>query len=496
MVQRSVTLALPELAADTLGFFRWGRIGGQILVTTDGGDWGLLTEAEFADLLAGRISADHPRFAELQSKGLLRDGLDLDALATRVAQRNRHLRRGLRVHVITLTRRHDPNGRADSDRHMSRETAERIIDFALQSTASALTFEIQGDDGEPLSNFEVLKHLVQYAKVRNQSSTGKTLTFSLLTNCTAMNEDIAEWLITNEVHVVTSLDGPAALHDAVRSWRGGSSYADIVRWIDYFTRRYDEVDRDPLTWHVEALITVTRSSLAAARAIVDEYVARGIRTIALRPLDPARVDDATWRSIGYSPDEYIEFYRTALDYIIDLNRKGTVIVERMACIIGAKILTADESPVVDLQSPSGAGMSQVSYDVDGRVFPTDEARVLDAAGDPMFELGHVRTLLMSEVHRHPTVRAIAAASLLDVQPMCADCWNKPYCGYNPVRNMISQGDLVGQRTRCLECKEHKAIATRLFELLQTDDPEPREVLRRWVSGPRPAGAGRATKEAP
>jgi hypothetical protein len=133
--RRSVTLSRPELAEDCLGFFRWGRIAGRVLVTTDAGDWSFLNEAEFSDLLAGRIGDGHPRFHELQGKGLLRDGLDLDALAARVAERNHHMRHGPRVHVLTLTLRRKQagaNGRAAeaSDADMSAETAEQIVDFA------------------------------------------------------------------------------------------------------------------------------------------------------------------------------------------------------------------------------------------------------------------------------------------------------------------------------------------------------------------------------
>src|SRR6185295_15131162 len=92
--QRSVTVARPELAEDSLGFFRWGHIGDKVLITNDAGDWDFLSPAEFDDLLAGRIVDGHARFHDLQRKGFLRDGLDLGALAERMAQRNRHVRRG------------------------------------------------------------------------------------------------------------------------------------------------------------------------------------------------------------------------------------------------------------------------------------------------------------------------------------------------------------------------------------------------------------------
>ena len=497
MTARSLTLTAPELAVDSLGFFRWGRVAGQVLITSDAGDWAFLSEAEFADLLAGRIVEGHPLFADLQRKGVLRDGLDLDALAARVAQRSRNVRRGAYVHVITVTLRgaHGTNGQAGdaATLDMSPATAGRIAELTLESMSPALTLELQGQGGEPLLNFEAVRHLVEVAQHRNKRSTGKQLTIRLLTNFAAMNEERAEWLLANDVHIVTSLDGPADLHDAIRAWKGGSPHADVVRWIDYFTRRYAELKRDPEEWHVEALLTVTRATLTRARDVVDEYVARGLRTIHLQPLLRSRVDGATWAAVGYPLDAYLDFYRRALDEIIARARAGVALRERTASIVLAKILTNDDPGAVDLQSPYGGGTAQVAYNVDGRVFPDDDARLADAMGDPLFALGHVDEVALVDLVKHPTVRAIAAASLLDAQPMCADCWNKPYCGFSPVQNFLTQGDLFGQRPHCLECKEHMAVSTRLFELLRADD-ETRALLERWAAAPR--REGRASQSAP
>lgn len=500
MERRELTLRRPELAADSLGFFRWGRIGGRVLVTNDAGDWTFLGEAEFDDLLGGRIAEAHPRFEELQRKGFLRDGLDLDALAARLAQRSRHVRRGPHLHVVTLTLRSGrsaANGQIDEGAaaDMSAETAERIVDLALQGGSPAMTFELQGQGGEPLLNFAVLRHLVEYAQERNRRSDGKTLRFRVLSNLTAMSEEAAEWMIANDVLLATTLDGPAGLHDENRKRLGGSAHADVVRWIDSFNARMAESGKHAA---VEALLAVTRPTLAAWREVVDEYVARGVRVIHVRPLLASRFDAETWAAIGYGADEYLDFYRRLLDYVLELNRKGVEISERMASIVLIKILTGDDPGIVDLQSPNGAGTGQIAYNVDGRVFPCDEARLVDAQGDPIFDLGQVQSLTLADVVRHPTVRAIAAASLLDVQPQCADCWNKPYCGYSPVRNFVTQGDLVGQRPRCFECKEHMAVSRRLFELLgDENDSEAAEILKRWTANRPPQVVdGRVAQPAP
>ena len=97
----------------------------------------------------------------------------------------------------------------------------------------------------------------------------------------------------------------------------------------------------------------------------------------------------------------------------------------------------------------------------------------------------MRELTIPDVVRHPTVRAIAAASLLDAQPMCADCWNKPFCGLSPVSTYVRDGDLFGQRPRCFECKEHMAVARTLFALLANEgERETTEMLQRWTAAIR------------
>jgi len=466
-----------SIAADRLGFFRWGRVAGKILVTTDGGDWVFLSDPEFVQLLAGEITEGHPRFTQLHAGGFLRDGLDLEALASRLAPRVAHVAHGPERHVVTMTRRAD-DGRQDLDR----ATGERIVDVALQSTSPSVSFELQANDGEPLLHFDGVRHLVDFARTTNERTTGKTLRFTLVSNLSALTEEMAEWLIAHDVAVRTWLDGPAEIHEWNRTYTTSGAHADVVRWIAWFDGRYRESGRDPLVWHVETRLTTTRRTLSAWREIVDEYVARGLRSIHLQPLSPLGFEADAWQTIGYTAEEYIAFYEQAFAYILDLNRGGTDLAEANASMFLNKILSAGDPTVGDVRSPCSAGTSEFAYDVDGRVFPGDDARRVDASGDPMFALGNVRALSIPDLVRHPTVRAIASASLLDAQPMCADCWNKPYCGLSPVLTYVREGNLFGQRPRCFECKEHEAIARTLFASLANEsDSATTEILQRWTA---------------
>ena len=71
---------------------------------------------------------------------------------------------------------------------MSKETAKKAVDIAIQSPTDFLDFEFQG--GEPLLNFEVLKYIVEYAK----SISDKRINFSVVSNLTLLTPDMIDFI--------------------------------------------------------------------------------------------------------------------------------------------------------------------------------------------------------------------------------------------------------------------------------------------------------------
>jgi His-Xaa-Ser system radical SAM maturase HxsB len=496
-MQRSLRLKRLPLVEDKLSFFRFGKVAGKHLVTNDAGAWHFLGDDDFADLLAGRIEGGHHLYEVLRDKGFLRDALDLEAFAGKIRRKKRFVGQGPHLHIVITTLRCNQSckychaSRTNMDRvdtDMSIETAKKVVDHAMQSPSPYINFEFQG--GEPTVNMPVLQFIVEYSREKNKYE-NKQLEHSLVTNMTYMTEENAEWLIANDVLVCTSLDGPEELHNFNRTWRTGSNaYASVRKWIEYFNRRYVEIGRDPQLWHIDALMTTSRKTFDSYREVVDLYVELGMHTIHLRPLNPYGFAVDTWNRIGYTADEYLTFYKNALDYIVELNLGGTEIVEGTAAIFLSKMLTADDPNFVDIRSPCGAGTGQVAYNYDGNLFTCDEARMTSAMGNDMFQIGAVGATGMNDMIGHPTVRAMAVASLQDSLPGCDTCWNKPFCGVCPMHNYMTSGDIFGQRPNSPKCKEHYTIASLLFERL-ANDPDGRleAMFRRWtLTRPREMGS--------
>ena len=502
---RTLQLTTPKLAVEKLGFFRYGFIADKVLLTNDAAEWHLLTPADFELFLSGGLEAGHPEFDALNAKGFVRSGMDLMDLAQKVRRKRYYVDYGPHLHVMITTLRCNQGckychaSRTDMDSHgtdMSPEIVKKGVEQAFQSTSPYICFEYTG--GEPTVNMDAIKLSVEYSRELNKKY-GKVVDHSVVTNMSWMTVENAEWLIANGVLVCTSLDGPEELHNWNRTWvkseqnfptgvnvQEASAYQQVLHWIAYFNRRYIETGKDGGLWHVDALMTTTRKTLDQYKELVDLYVSLGIRNIKIRPLNPYGFATKTWRVIGYSMEEYLDFYGKVLDYVLELNAKGVQIQEGTAAIFLKKMLTPDDPNYVDIRNPLGAGTGQVAYNFDGRIFTSDEGRMLAGMGNDFLQIGELGKTSYRDMIGHPTVKALVMSSLLDGLPACHTCWNMPYCGVRPDNNYMECGDLFGQRPNTPKCKEHMGISRMLFERIAADtDGKIMAVFRRWtINRPR------------
>jgi sulfatase maturation enzyme AslB (radical SAM superfamily) len=286
--------------------------------------------------------------------------------ARKLRRKRKFLGNGAHLAIVITTLRCNQSctychaSRTDMDRvdtDMAPATVKGVVDHAMRTPSPYLCFEYQG--GEPTVNLDAIKLAVGYSREKNRYEK-KTLDHSVVTNMTYMTDSTADWLVNNGVLICTSLDGPREVHDRNRPWTGqkAGSFDTVVGWIKAINARYVAMGRDPELWHVDALTTTTRGSLPHGQAMVDQYVALGIRNIHLRPLNPFGFATKTWRVIGYSMEEWLRFYRDTVDYIIALNKQGVQIMEGTAAIFLKKMLTPDDPNFVDLRSPIGAGTGQ------------------------------------------------------------------------------------------------------------------------------------------
>jgi radical SAM protein with 4Fe4S-binding SPASM domain len=179
-------------------------------------------------------------------------------------------------------------------------------------------------------------------------------------------------------------------------------------------------------------------------------------------------------NVGYSVDEFLKFWKKSMDYIIDLNLKGKFFYERSSGIMLRKILSDIDPNFLDLRSPCGAGIGQMLYNYNGKIYTCDEGRMI---GDDTFIIGDVNKNSYKEIMSHDTVKSMCVASLLDNLP-CDNCAYKPYCGVCPVLNYALYGDIFTSLPSNEMCKLHKGMLDYLFRKLE--NKKIRSVFEKWV----------------
>jgi His-Xaa-Ser system radical SAM maturase HxsB len=467
--------------------FRFRPVADKVLITNQEGRWLLLTEDEFGTFARGEAKEGSELHERLKSHNFLRDYYDVLGAAEMLRKRKGFIHYGPNLHVFVITLRCNETcvychaSRANMDAvhtDMSPEIIEKSVDLVLSSTNPYVTIEFQG--GEPLVNWDGIKHTIEYALEKNRAI-GKNLEFTMVSNLALMTDEIMDYLLEHKVQICTSIDGPAHVHDKQRKLPGMSSHDRAVHWLKRINARYEEMGLDPTLYHVEALLTTTRAALPLHKEVVDTYVDLGVKSLFLRPLDPFGFAEKTADKIEYPREEYMEFYENALDYMIELNKGGTQILERYAAIFLTKILRGEDPNFLDIRWPGGGGIGQIAYSYDGKVFASDEGRMLHEMGDDTFELGHVNENTYRELVGHPTVRALALASNLEQNPDCVNCTYLPYCGVPPVHSHKTQGTIFGRMRESTLCYVHKHIQDYLFEKLAEADPETLDIFEKWTT---------------
>jgi His-Xaa-Ser system radical SAM maturase HxsB len=457
--------------------YRFKKINDKYFISTDNGSCSLLDEKDF-DLLKSEKPSGK-LYDSLEDCGIIITQKNQNEIIEKTRKKYGFLFNGTSLHIVVATLRCnmkcvycqassvDPS-RKEYD--MDLKTAKKTVDFIFQTPAKSITIEFQG--GEPLINFDVVKFITQYSKESNKKHK-KDLKITLVTNLNAIDEQKLDFLIKENISICTSLDGPKFIHDSNRPLVGNAgSYDSVIRWISKINEKYK---KRKIKNNVNALITITKKTLDYPKPVIDEYVKNKVFMIHLRPLTSLGCASSSWEKIGYTSDQFVDFWKKCLDYMLELNNKGVMIKERMAIIMLKKILSLNlEEDYLDLRSPCGAAIGQLLYNYDGNIYTCDEGRMI---GNEIFKLGNVdekyKDLMTSK-----QACAIVSSSIND-NFICDTCSYNPYCGICPVCNYAEQGSIIADILKTSRCKIYMAMFDYLVEKYFFDDGA-RNIFDNWL----------------
>ncbi|WP_421522985.1 His-Xaa-Ser system radical SAM maturase HxsB [Pseudomonas yamanorum] len=466
--------------------FRFMRMpdtyGSDVLITSDTGEYLFVSEDDLPKIVHKQLDRRSSLYKDLLARHFLYEPeihVPFPEMAAQIRSKKSFLFGGPALHLFVVTLRCNHTcqycqvSRAPLGGHghdMSTEHAMHAVDRLFESPSPVLTVEFQG--GEPLLAFDRVRQIIEAVTARNEIEQ-RSIQFIISSTLHHVTDPILAFAKQYSVQFSTSLDGPAFLHNANRPTPEKNAYQRTVEGIQ---RVRSALGHDS----VSALTTLTARSLEHPEAIIDEYVQQGFNSISLRPLSPYGFAKKSEQRLDYSMEQYLIFYKQALDYLIQLNSQGTYLSEGYTSLLLGNILTPFSSGYVDLRSPLGAAVGTLVYNYDGDVYPSDEARMLLEMGESGLKLGSVQQPL-SELLRSPIVELLLGAGVAEALPGCSDCALVPYCGADPIEHFARQGDPVGHRMFSTFCQKNIALLTHLFGLLRDGDSTTQRVLMSWLA---------------
>lgn len=450
------------------------KINLDYLITNDAGDYAFLTNKEFHQFVAKKNLP-----SDLLGKFWINSQKDVTLLVDRYRISKSYLNQSTTLFIMVLTSRcnlsciYCQTSRKNSSStnfDMKFNIAQKAIDFILQSPSKEITIEFQG--GEPLINFDVLKYIVSELRVKEN---GRVFRFTLVSNLILLTDEKLDFLIKNKVSICTSLDGNSDIHNNNRPRFGGSSsYDDLIEKIKKVNINY-EIQTPPFV--INAIQTTTASSLGSYKEIIDEYIKQGFTSIYLRPLSPFGLAKTHKEDLTYSPYDYVRFYKSSLNYILDINNKGYSLIERTAQIFLKRILSHTQDNFVDLRSPCGAVLGQIAINYDGDIYTCDEGRMLAETGDKTFRIGNVAQINYQDIRSNLVTQAVCLASCSECAQRCHQCAYRPYCGVCPVMNYSTERDIF--KNSSYRCIINEGILDYIFQLLREGNNN--IIFNNWIT---------------
>jgi uncharacterized protein len=179
-------------------------------------------------------------FEEIQGKAMYLESMlenEISSIILEVTERC-----NLRCNYCIYHSKHQ-SYREFGNKNMSIALAKKAIDFLASYSKCNKEIYIGFYGGEPLINFPLIKQSIKYAK---NLFNDQKITFSMTTNATLLTEEIADFLVANEMSIIISLDGPKDIHNQNRVFiNQEGSFTSTLKGVENLIKAYCKQKIEP-----------------------------------------------------------------------------------------------------------------------------------------------------------------------------------------------------------------------------------------------------------
>lgn len=325
--------------------------------------------------------------------------------------------------------------------HMTKEIAEKAVDFLFKISGNAKSCRITLFGGEPLLNFNLVKHVVSYAR-KQAAKLNKEIAFGMTTNGLLLDDEKIDFIIKEKIEVTFSMDGPKQVHDKNRSLKANRKkstydliYPNILKFIE-------KAEKEKSFYAFRA--TLTRPSLQYLDDIIEFF--NNFKTKRIH-YDTAEYKQSNSRAGLAITDNDLNLYRQKVKKMAaEIKNNESKAWDGLF----SNPLKSIKAKAKRQNSCKSLGVFYVGISAEGDIFPCHRF-----VGYKQTKLGNVR----EGFDRENWLKKFAGVHIFNSKK-CSSCWVRYFCGgLCPATSYFLGNDMVLTDTteEPVHCKLKKIV---------------------------------------
>ena len=331
---------------------------------------------------------------------------------------------------------------------MPLEVGKKAIDFLIEHSGKRHNLEVDFFGGEPLMNFEVVRGVVDYARLLEPVH-NKNFRFTITTNGVLLNKENMEYINREMSNIVLSLDGRREVNDRLRVFENGSGSHDTIipkyqeliasrdRGKDYYVRGTFTTHNLDFTEDVKYIRSLGFDQISIEPVVSDPKLDYSIQETDLKTVYREYEKLADYILAQKKAGDSINFFH----FMIDLDQGPCAIKRLRGC---------------------GCGNEYVAITPEGDIYPCHQF----IGTDGYWKMGSV----LDDTFREDIKKRFSKANIYG-KPACRECWARFYCsGGCNANNQQYAGDVLGQhKLACDLMKKRLECAIMIKVALAADE---------------------------
>ena len=453
----------------TLLPFRYRDFEEEVLITSEGGDFGFFAEDIIPRILDGQLSAEEE--GSLLDKRIIAPSEDdwrVKSLSLQLQQRYLPTKRSIDYLILVPTLRCNlacsycqvsraPENASGFD--WDEEDLSNLQLFFEKYVGDRVKIEFQG--GEISLRPDLIAAV---EKIAEDHCTEVELV--ACTNLYEIKPEFEAFFTKHNFYISTSLDGDveAMLLNRTPDLNGAIKNIQNIRYV------IDTYGIEKISF----LPTITEATKKEPEKLIDLYAEFGASGIFLRPVNYMGFARKKHLEAAAEFSNWSDFYEAALNHIRLVNR-SQYFEEMYVADLVRTIFSGAEGAMVDFRTPSRFLHSYAVIDFDGTIYPSDEARMLTRTRHVDLSVGSLKDGL-----DEAKITLLNSSALNETNPDCIHCAYMPFCGIDTIDDLSRYNRIDIPKADTWFCNKQMFLFDWIFEKVKSRNTEWLHIFAKWL----------------